>query len=241
LCVDGLQVDSRDDAQPPDTLAAEMYVGSASWQDQRANGVIDELRISDLSRVGNSETCNRILVADSGNHRLQAFDSWGNFLAEFGGLGSGEGQFNNPQGLAVDTSGRVIVVDQGNNRLQILSFDGSAESAAAGQAFGYLDSFTAGFNAPTGVAVDAGGNLYVADTGNNRVVVLDPAGKPLSVLMAPNDGYASVFSAPHGVAVEADGDLVVADTGNRRVVTVRGALFRHKTWLPLVLRDQGGK
>jgi len=237
LYVDGLQVDSREDAQPPDTLAAEMYVGSASWQGQWANGVIDELRISDFPRLGNSEICNRILVADSGNHRLQAFDGLGNFLAEFGGLGSGDGQFNNPQGLAVDNSGRVIVVDQGNNRLQILSFDGSAERAAAGQAFGYLDSFTAGFNVPTGVAVDAGGNLYVADTGNNRVVVLDPAGKPLSVLRAPNDGYIGPFSAPRGVAVEADGDLVVADTGNQRVVTVRGALSLDRIFLPLVLRD----
>jgi DNA-binding beta-propeller fold protein YncE len=226
LYIDGTQVASDSNAHPPDMLSGEMYVGSASWEGQRTNGVIDELRISDVPRVGNSETCNRILVADSGNHRLQAFDSLGNFVAEFGGFGSGAGQFSNPQGLAVDGSGRVIVVDQGNNRLVVLGFDDTA--------FGYLDSFSAGFNAPTGVAVDAWDNIAVADTGNNRVVVLDPEGDLMAEYSEPNDGYSGTFNAPRGVAVEPCGNLVVADTGNRRVVTVRGALPGCRTWLPLV-------
>jgi sugar lactone lactonase YvrE len=233
LYVDGLQVGSEGNAHPPDTLAAEMYVGSASWEGQRANAVIDELRISDGPRVGNSETCNRFLVADSGNQRIQAFDSLGNFLAEFGSFGSGAGQFNNPQGLAVDNSGRVIVVDQGNNRLQVLSFDG--------QAFGYLDSFSEGFQNPTGVTVDASDNIYVADTGNNRVVVLDATGNYLTVFSQPNDGYSGTFNAPRGVAVEPDGNLVVADSGNRRVVTVRGGLPGYKLLLPLVMSSSTPK
>jgi DNA-binding beta-propeller fold protein YncE len=119
------------------------------------------------------------------------------------------------------------VVDQGNNRLEVLSFDG--------QTFGYLDSFTAGFNAPTGVAVDAKGNIVVADTGNNRVVVLDTAGNLVAEYTEPNDGYTGSFNAPRSVAVEADGDLVVADTGNQRVVTIRRAEYR--IYLPLVLND----
>jgi tripartite motif-containing protein 71 len=123
----------------------------------------------------------------------------------------------------------VIVVDQGNNRLQVLSFDG--------QAFGYLDSFSGGFQNPTGLAVDASGNLYVADTGNNRVMVLDAAGNYVIAFSQPNDGYSGTFNAPRGVAVEPDGDLVVADTGNRRVVTVRGGLPGYKILLPLVMRD----
>jgi tripartite motif-containing protein 71 len=190
--------------------------------------VIDELRISDIPRVGNSEVCNHILVADSGNHRVQAFDSLGNFVAEFGSFGTGDGQFNTPQGLAVDASGRVLVADQGNSRLVVLSFDGTE--------FGYLDSFAAGFNTPTGVAVDAQGNIAVADTGNDRVVVLDAEGGFLAEYTEPNDGYSGPFDAPRGVAVAPCGNLVVADTGNRRVVTVRGALPGCKTWLPLVVR-----
>jgi DNA-binding beta-propeller fold protein YncE len=77
----------------------------------------------------------------------------------------------------------------------------------------------------------------VADTGNNRIAVLDREGNFLSEFTEPNDGYTGPFSAPRGVAVEPCGNLVVADTGNRRVVTVRGALPGCRTWLPLLSRN----
>jgi DNA-binding beta-propeller fold protein YncE len=230
LLVDGFPQASSDTASPPDSLAETLYVGSSPRGDWQANAVIDELRISDIPRLGDGEVCSRILVADSGNHRLQAFDLLGNLLSAYGSQGSGEGQFRHPQGVAVDPSDRVLVVDQGNNRLVVLTFDGTE--------FGYLGSFGAGFNTPSGVAVDAWGHIVVADTGNNRVVVLDPQGNFLAEYTEPNDGYTGPFNAPRGVAVEPDGDLVVADTGNRRVITVHGALARYwRTWLPLVSRS----
>jgi sugar lactone lactonase YvrE len=230
LLVDGFPQASSDTASPPDSLAETLYVGSSPRGEWQANAVIDELRISDIPRLGEGEVCNRILVADSGNQRIQVFDMLGHVLSTYGSPGSGTGQFSSPQGLAVDRIGRVIVVDQGNNRLVVLGFDGSE--------FSHLDSFTAGLNAPTGVAMDAWGHIVVADTGNNRVVVLDPRGNFLAEYTEPNDGYTGSFNAPRGVAVELDGDLVVADTGNQRVVTVRGALPRfRRTWLPLILRS----
>ena len=81
----------------------------------------------------------------------------------------------------MDKDGRVLVADQGNNRLVVLGFDGAE--------FSYLDSFSAGFNAPTSVAVDAQGNIAVADTGNNRIVVLDSEGGFLAEYTEPNGGY----------------------------------------------------
>jgi DNA-binding beta-propeller fold protein YncE len=228
LYVDGIQVASDTNAHPPDALSDMIYVGSASWQGQRADAVIDELRISDIARIGNSDTCNHILVADSGNHRIQAFDSLGNFITEFGSPGDGYGQFNNPQGLAVDKFGRVIVVDQGNDRLVVLSFDGNS--------FGVEDIFSAGFNSPTDVAVDSTGNLYIADTNNNRIVVLDPEGNYLTEYTSPNDGYPGAFSAPSGVAVDAEGNIIVADTGNRRVVAIFDLFGLNRVYLPLVNR-----
>jgi DNA-binding beta-propeller fold protein YncE len=226
LYEDGVQVD-RQPARFPDWLAEPMYVGSGSWDGRVANGVIDEFRISSAPRLGNSDSCSRILVADSGNHRVQAFDSLGRFVSAFGAFGSGPGQFDNPQGLVVHSSGRVIVADSGNDRLQLLSFDGAR--------FGFLRSITAGFNRPTGLAADSRGNVAVADTGNNRVVLFSADGKLLDEYNQPNDGYTGTFNAPRGVAIEPDGDLVVADTGNSRVVAVRGALAgARKLWLPLV-------
>jgi sugar lactone lactonase YvrE len=229
LLVDGFPQASSNTVSLPDSLAETLHIGSSPRGEWQANAVIDELRISNIPRLGGGEVCGRILVADSGNHRIQAFDALGTVLTTYGGPGSGAGQFNSPQGLAVGRTGRVVVADQGNNRLVVLSFDGNE--------FAYLNSLDAGFNAPNGVAVDAWGHIVVADTGDNRVVVLDPQGNLLAEYSEPNDGYTGSFNAPRGVAVERDGDLVVADTGNRRVVTVRGALpGQWSMWLPLAAR-----
>jgi DNA-binding beta-propeller fold protein YncE len=85
--------------------------------------------------------------------------------------------------------------------------------------------------------VDARGNIVVADTGNDRAVVLDPEGNLMAEYSEPNDGYSGSFNAPRGVAVERCGNLVVADSGNRRVVTVRAALPGCRVWLPLIMRS----
>jgi hypothetical protein len=180
--------------------------------------VIDELRISDIPRVGNSDTCSyRILVADSGNGRIQAFGATGNFVTAYGGPGSRPGQFNNPQGLAVDDAGRIIVADYGNRRLQLLSFDGSA--------FGFVRSISTGPGEPIGVAA-YGDRIIFTDTANGTVKILIPQGDSYVVaeIPAPNDGHIGPFNAPRGVAASPGGDIVVADTGNRRVATIRGAL-----------------
>ncbi len=79
LYVDGEKRASTDTASQPNSLGPSLYVGSSSGRDQQAKADIDEFRISSVPRVGNSNTCDyyRILVADKGNHRIQAFDGEG--------------------------------------------------------------------------------------------------------------------------------------------------------------------
>ncbi|MCX6028722.1 MAG: CSLREA domain-containing protein [Chloroflexi bacterium] len=219
LAVDGQEQGRSDAARPPDRLTASLSIGSTAWNDQQANAVMDEFRISDIPRVGNSDTCSyRILVADSSNGRIQAFDAMGNFVSAYGSPGSGPGQFNDPQGVTVDAAGRVIVADRGNNRLQLLAFDGAG--------FSFVRSITGGFAGPTGVAAYGDGRIIVADTGHNLVKVLVPHGNDYVVadISAPNDGHTGPFNAPAGVAADPAGHIVVADTGNRRVATIRNAL-----------------
>jgi YVTN family beta-propeller protein len=218
LFVDGQERASRHDANPPGRLAAAIYLGSSYQADQQAGAVLDEFRISDLPRVGNSDTClQRILVADRGNHRIQAFHSDGGFVSSYGSLGDGPGLFNDPAGLDVDRSGRILVADSGNDRLQVLSFNGTS--------FGYLHSISADLEAPIGVDAYGDSRILVADTGHHKVKVLDGDGNILVEHTAPNDGHSGPFDSPRGVlGVCASGDIVVADTGNRRVATIAGVL-----------------
>ena len=105
-----------------------------------------------------------VLIADTGNHRVQEFNSSGEFVRKYGSEGTGNGQLKSPRGLTVDSEGRVWVADTGNNRAQRFSSKGAyqAQLGSGGPNDGQFD-------APQGVAVDSGGNIWVADTGNNRV------------------------------------------------------------------------
>lgn len=217
MYVDGQQRETTNAARVPDSLAPTLSIGAKSSQNEQADAVIDEFRISDIPRIGNSDTCTyRILVADSGNNRLQAFDAEGRFVSEFGSAGNGPSQFSDPQGLAVDADGNVIVADRGNNRLQIVSFDGMN--------FNFVQSISAGLSGPTGVAVYWSDHIIVADTGNNKIKVLGTTGDMLGEYTAPNDDYTGNFRQPRGVIGDRTGNIVVADTGNSRVVTISGAL-----------------
>jgi hypothetical protein len=168
----------------------------------------------------------RFLVSDSGNDRIQVFDENGNFVSTYGTTGSGDGQFNNPQGLSVDNRGNVIVADSNNDRLQVLNFNGTNLS--------FVKEITASFNKPTGLAVYGTNYIIVADTGNNKIKLLDGTGGLIAEYDSPNDGHAGNFSIPHGVAPDHNGNIVIADTGNKRVVAIMDILPAWKIYLPIV-------
>ena len=109
-------------------------------------------------------------MVDMANHRIQKFDQKGKFLAAFGGRGMGDGQFNSPWGITVDTNGDLYVADWRNDRIQKFTPEGKflEKFGASGDAVGQ-------FNRPSGVAVDRDGEIYVADWGNHRVQVFAPS------------------------------------------------------------------
>lgn len=161
------------------------------------------------------ESC-RILVADSGNNRIQVFDRNGVFISSYGKKGIWHGQFKNPQGIAVNSLGQVVVVDSGNNRLQILSFDGTR--------FSHVKTIRRGFKAPTDVAVYGSEYIVVSDTGHNKVKLLTGEGKLINEFTVGREEYFGKFSSPTGVAIDLMGNIIVADTGNQRVVTLTGVI-----------------
>jgi DNA-binding beta-propeller fold protein YncE len=108
-----------------------------------------------------------------GNNRVERFSSNGLFAGQWGGLGSGPGQFANPGRVAVDPSGNLFVADFGNNRIQ--KFD---ENGKFLKSWGSLGSGNGQFYSPTGMTVTfPQGNVYVADTGNSRIQEFTNDGK----------------------------------------------------------------
>ncbi len=111
----------------------------------------------------------------------------------------------------------MYVADTGNNRI-LKEVPDSGAFLITGQTwpeFPYIPYVLAisGLNAPQDVAVDASGNLLIADTGNNRVLLATPSGTTYTVTTV-----ASALNAPTSVSFDSDGKFYIADTGNNRVL-----------------------
>jgi hypothetical protein len=176
-----------------------------------------------------------LMVADSGNNRIEAFN-WtindaqrksGEFVATYGSKGSGEGQFVDPTDIILTGVERsytedFAVVDSGNNRIQEFEEEeltGLHESISYKyiRQFGSKGTGEGQFSSPTAIALDpTTGDLAVTDTGNNRVEEFLPAGTYVAKFGAKGTGTED-FESPKGISVSSAGSLNVADTSNNRV------------------------
>jgi sugar lactone lactonase YvrE len=152
-----------------------------------------------------------IYVADSGNNRIQKFGMDGTYLAQFGSQGNGNGQFNSPDGVAVDSQGNIYVADSGNNRVQ--KFDSNGVYLTQ---WGSSGSGNGQFNLPETIAVDSSDNIYVADYSNSRVQKFSNTGTYLLQFGAMGTGDGQFFGLT-GLAIDSSGNVYVSDEENNRV------------------------
>jgi len=135
------------------------------------------------------------------------------------------GSFETPSGLALDAAGNLFVADTGANTIRKISPDGVVTTLAGDGAAGYRDgpAATARFNGPIGVAADDKGNVYVADSYNDRIRVITPEGRVRTLAgqdapgFADGQGAAAAFDTPTGIALNRHGVLLVADSGNNAI------------------------
>ena len=177
-----------------------------------------------------------VYVGDTRNQAIRKISPGGavTTLAGLGGIGgSSDGtnsgaRFNYPCGVAVDASGNVYVADEGNNTIRQVSPAGVVTTLAGSTAAsGWTNGTGSGalFYQPVSVAVDANGNVYVADTLNSTIrkvttpggVVTTLAGTPSASGSSDGAGGAAHFNNPCGVAVDGAGTLYVSDLANNTI------------------------
>jgi sugar lactone lactonase YvrE len=195
-----------------------------------------------------------LLVADTGNHLLRAVTLTGSTAGLVTTIGTGtDASFASPAGLAsMDTvGGDTYIADTGNHLIKKITAGGEVSIVAGGTASGTNNGalLDAQFNAPASVAVDvSGGYVYVADTGNHLIRLIDLSGGVVSTLAGTgtagtDDGDAlteASFNAPGDLVVDESGDIYVADTGNSRIRVITGGTVVTLAGDAAGLRDGSG-
>ena len=217
-------------ATPPGAASATVSIYAGAANPGFADGIATAARFRNLTgvAVGPNDV---IYVADTGNHciRRVATDGSVTTLAGGGTAGFADGsattaRFNSPQGVAVDAGGIVYVADTNNHRIRRIDSNGNVTTLAGNATPGLINGagVSARFNAPRGLAADTLGNLYVADTGNHAVRLIDASGQVQTVAgdgtAGNSDSPTPRFNGLAGIAFD-NGRLYVyiADAKNHRI------------------------
>ena len=187
------------------------------------------------------DSAGNLFIADRGNHRIRKVDSLGVITtvagsgsAPFGGF-SGDGgpaveaRLAFPRDVAVDSAGNVYIADSWNVRIRKVDSTGTITTIAGTGESGFSGdggpAIQAALNYPRGVAVDSAGNVYIADTWNDRIRKVDSTGTITTIAGTGEWGFsgdggpaaAARLASPSDVAVDSAGNLFIADRANDRI------------------------
>jgi len=201
------------------------------------NGPATSAKLSDPHNVAVDSSGN-IYIADTINNCIRKVNTKGiiTTIAGNGGYGySGDNgpatsaQLLNPTDMVVDSSGNIHIADWGNHRIRKVNKRGIINTVAGNGIEGYSGdngpATSAQLADPYSVAVDSSGNIYIADTNNNRIRKVDTGGIITSIAGSGEQGYSedddaatsSQLDWPLSVAVDSSGNIFIADWGNHRI------------------------
>jgi uncharacterized protein (TIGR03437 family) len=190
------------------------------------------------------DSAGNLYIADSGNFRIRMVTASTGIITTIAGSGTqgfsnGTGaatsaHLNGTRQIAVAPNGAIYIADSHNNQIRkisngIISLVAGSPTALSGYSGDGGLAVQALLNAPTGVAVDSAGNIYICDKDNDRIRMVTPdgiihtiAGGGLSVLGSPSPGYSgdggpalsAQFDEPTSIILDSSGNLYIADVGN---------------------------
>ncbi len=182
-----------------------------------------------------TDSAGNVYVADTGNHTIRKITLAGvvsTLVGSAGSTGSIDGtgtaaRFNSPRGLAPDSAGNVYVADTDNHTIRKITPAGVVSTLAGSAGVSGSDDGTgtaARFDTPFGLATDAAGNVYVADTNNHTIRKITPAGMVSTLAgsagasgSVDGTGTAARFNSPRSLTTDAAGNVYVADSNNHTI------------------------
>jgi uncharacterized protein (TIGR03437 family) len=207
------------------TMGTDGTVYFADKGNKRVRALWPDTTITTLAQTPVSsvavDASGNIYIADGPDNKILSIDPTGRayVIAGTGTSGfAGDGgpalvaQFNSPGGIAADAHGNLYIADTGNNRIRVIGSDGNIHTIAGTGAADFggdgRPALSALFNAPTGLLVDASGNIWVADTGNNRIRELSPGSASTPVASQQAAPLALVNAASMLTGAIAPGEIV---------------------------------
>jgi sugar lactone lactonase YvrE len=175
-----------------------------------------------------------IFVTDQNNHKIRKITPAG-VVTTFAGSGTpgsvnGTGTaatFNTPLGIGIDTSGNLFIANFSNHNIRKITPAGVVTTLAGSGAAGSVDGTGAAatFNYPSGIAVDISGNVYVSETGSNKIRKITPAGVVTTIAgsgtgTANGIGTSASFHYPYYLALDTNGHIFISDNGSYLILNI---------------------
>lgn len=192
------------------------------------------------SAVAVDQTGN-LYIADMMNHRIRKVDAMTGIITTLAGTGqhrcSGDGgpavsaTLNEPAAVVVDDKGHLYIADQSNNRVRMVDLDTGVITTVAGSGqAGYtgdgMPASQAGLSGPSGLALGVDGVLYIADTFNGRIRMIDLTTGLIEAVAGDGRDYryqslddeeSTTMSRPYGIAADREGNLLITDTDSHLI------------------------